>query len=63
MGGAEQLSFDVIKGEMTVLAGGAAVSVGALVEAVRKTGMNARLLSAPAEARMKAPPTARFHRG
>ena len=51
MGGAEQLSFDVIKGEMTVLAGGAAVSVGALVEAVRKTGMNARLLSAPVEAR------------
>ena len=51
MGGAQQLSFDVIKGEMTVLAGGAAVSVGALVEAVRKTGMNARLLSAPVEAR------------
>ncbi len=49
MGGEQNLAFDVIKGEMTVLAGG--VSVGVLVEAVRKTGMSARLLSAPVEAR------------
>ena len=49
VGGAEHLSFDVIKGEMTVLAG--SVEVGAIVEAVRKTGMSARLLSAPVETR------------
>ena len=49
VGGGQNLAFDVIKGEMTVLAGG--VAVGVLVEAVRKTGMSARLLSAPVEAR------------
>ncbi len=41
VGGEANLSFDVLKGQMTVLPTAAPVSLEPLVQAIRKTGMNA----------------------
>ncbi len=44
VGGEAHLAFDVVNGRMMVLEGAQAVSADAIREAVRKTGMNARLI-------------------